>query len=173
MKGSIVKCMEEMVKAKYDAGKWQECLDRAQIPAERRNYTVLSDVADKDVNAIMKGVSEATAMSMDRVMDAFGEHWSTKFAPRVYAAYFSSAKNARELLLGLDHIHEVMTKSIKFAKPPRFTYEWKGENRLVMHYRSSRGMVALMPGLVRGVGKYFNEKLKVWVEGNSVYVDFM
>jgi hypothetical protein len=172
MKGSIVKCMEEMVTESFGARKWVECMDRAGIPAARRHFTVLSDVNDADVHAIMKGISGATSLSIDQVMDAFGEHWSTVFGPRVYSAYFSSAKNARELLLNLDHIHDVMTKSIKFAHPPRFTYEWKGEKCLIMHYNSTRGMVALMPGLIRGVGKYFNEKLTVQVEGNSVYVEF-
>jgi hypothetical protein len=172
MKGSIVKCMEEMVTEKFGAQKWDESMDRAGIPAERRNFTVLSDVKDADVHAIMKGISQTTSLNMPQVMDAFGEYWSTVFAPRVYAAYFSSAKSARELLLNLDHIHETVTKSIKFAHPPRFTYEWKGDKRLIMHYNSRRGMVALMPGLVRGVGKHFKEKLSVRVEGNAVYVDF-
>jgi hypothetical protein len=172
MKGSIVKCMEEMVTEKFGARKWEECMERAGIPLTRRNFTVLSDVDDADVRAIMKGISGATSLSLDQVMEAFGEYWSTVFGPRVYAAYFSSAKSARELLLNLDHIHDVMTKSIKFARPPRFTYEWKGDKCLIMHYNSSRGMVALMPGLIRGVGKYFNEKLAVRVEGNAVYVDF-
>jgi hypothetical protein len=172
MKGSFVKCMEEMVTETFGAAKWKTCMDRAGIPLVRRNFTILSDVEDDDVRAILKGISAATSLSMDQVMDAFGEHWSTVFGPRVYAPYFSSAKSARELLLNLDHIHDVMTKSIKFARPPRFTYEWKGDKRLIMHYNSNRGMVAMMPGLIRGVGKYFNEKLRVHVEGNAVYVDF-
>jgi hypothetical protein len=172
MKGSIVKCMEEMVTEHFGAEKWTECMDRARIPSQRRNFTVLSDVGDEDVRNIMKAIGGATSLSMNQVMDAFGEYWSSVFGPRVYSAYFSSARSARELLLNLDHIHDVMTKSIKFAHPPRFTYEWKGDKCLVMHYRSSRGMVALMPGLIRGVGKYFNEPLEVRVEGNAVYVEF-
>jgi hypothetical protein len=172
MKGSFVKCMEEMVIEKFGAPKWGECMDRAGIPLGRRNFTVLSDVDDADMRAIMKAISGTTPLSMEQVMDAFGEYWSTVFGPRVYSPYFSSAKNARELLLNLDHIHDVMTRSIKFARPPRFSYEWKGDKHLIMHYNSTRGMVALMPGLIRGVGKHFNEKLGVRVEGNAVHVDF-
>jgi hypothetical protein len=172
MKGTIVKCMEEMVTKKFGAGAWGESMDRAEIPLSRRHFTILSDVKDEDVYAIMKGIGEATSLSMEQVMDAFGEYWSTAFAPRVYSAYYSSVKSARELLLNLDHIHDVMTRSVKSARPPRFTYEWKGHKCLIMHYNSSRGLVALMPGLIRGVGKYFNEKLIVRVEGSAVYVSF-
>ena len=88
-------------------------------------------------------------------MEAFGEYWCTVYGPNIYVAYFSDAKSARELLLNLDHIHEVMTKSIKFARPPRFRYEWKGDKLLIMHYESFRGLLALMPGLIRGVGKCY------------------
>ena len=68
--------------------------------------------------------------------------------------------------------HEVMTKSIKLARPPRFRYEWKGDKLLIMHYDSSRRLVALMPGLIRGLGKYYKERLTVRVVGNAVHVRF-
>jgi hypothetical protein len=48
-----------------------------------------------------------------------------------------------------------MTKPVKFARPPRFGYEWQGEKHLIMHYESGRGLVAPMPGLIRGLGKYY------------------
>lgn len=41
-----------------------------------------------------------------------------------------------------------------------------------MHYESFRGLVALMPGLIRGVGKYYKENLTVTVVGNAVHVQF-
>jgi heme-NO-binding protein len=171
MKGTIVKCMEELVTKKFGAEKWRESLEKAGIP-ERRSFTVLGDVDEAEFMEIMKGVAAALSLSMEQTMEAFGEHWSTVYAPTVYGAYFRNAKSARELLLNLDHIHDVMTKSMKSARPPRFRYEWKGEKLLIMHYESNRGLVALMPGLIRGVGKHFNEKLTVRTVGNAVHVEF-
>ncbi len=80
--------------------------------------------------------------------------------------------NARDLLLHLDEIHTVMTKSIKSARPPRFRYEWRGEKHLIMQYESNRGLVQLMAGLVRGVGKYYGEYLNVSIVGNAVHIQF-
>ena len=171
MKGTIVKCMEELVSKKFGARKWKESLEQAGIPGGR-TFTALGDVDEIEFTRIMKGVVGIAFLSMEQAMEAFGEYWSTVYAPNVYHAYFSGAKSAREFLLNLDHIHEVMTKSIKFARPPRFRYEWKEENLLIMHYESSRGLVALMPGLIRGVGKYYQEKLIVSVVGNAVHVHF-
>lgn len=171
MKGTMVKCLEGLVSEKFGAGKWKESLAKAGI-AEWRTFTMLCDVDETEFMQIMKGVATATSLSMEQTMEAFGEHWSTVYAPTVYAAYFSPAKGARELLLHLDHIHDVMTKSMKSARPPRFRYEWKGDKLLIMHYESKRGLVALMPGLIRGVGKHFNEKLVVRTVGNAVHVQF-
>ncbi|SPF31651.1 conserved hypothetical protein [Candidatus Sulfotelmatobacter kueseliae] len=41
-----------------------------------------------------------------------------------------------------------------------------------MHYESERGLVALMAGLVRGVGKYYGEHLNVSTAGNAVHIQF-
>ncbi len=171
MKGTIVKCAEELVTNKLGAEKWKESLKKAGIP-EWRSFSTLDDVDDTEFLGIMEGIASAASLSMEQVMEAFGEYWSTVYAPNIYGAYFSDAKNARELLLNLDYIHEVMTKENKHARPPSFRYEWKGDKLLIMHYESDRGLVALMPGLIRGVGTYYKEKLTVSVVGNAVYVQF-
>ena len=54
-----------------------------------------------------------------------------------------------------------MSKNIANAAPPHFVYDDAQPDTLVMTYQSKRGLVALMPSLVRGVGKYYNEHLDV------------
>lgn len=171
MKGTIVKCLEALVTEKFGAEKWEESLVRAGFP-EWKTFTMLSDVHETEFLRIMEGAAGATSLSMEQAIETFGEYWSSVWAPRVYGPYFSSAKNARELLLNLDHIHEVMTKSMKSARPPRFRYEWKGDKLLIMHYESHRRLVALLPALIRGLGKYYNEKLTAKVVGNAVHIQF-
>ncbi len=172
MKGTIVKCMEELVIEKFGAGNGRS-RSRRQGSQRGESSQRFCDIDETEFTRIMTGVAEVTFLSMEQVMEAFGEHWSTVYAPNVYAAYYSGVKTSRELLVNLDHMHEVMTKSIKFARPPRFRYEWQGEQHLIMHYESGRGFVALMPGLIRGVGKYYKEDLTVSVVGNAVQVHFL
>ena len=171
MKGTIVNCLEALVTKKFGAGKWKESLERAGME-ESRTFTMLGDVDEAEFIKLMEGFARAASLSMEQVIEAFGEYWSTVYGPNIYGAYFSHAKGARELLLNLDHIHEVMTKSMKSARPPRFRYEWKGEKELIMHYESGRGLVILMPALIRGVGKYYKERLTAQVVGNAVHVHF-
>jgi hypothetical protein len=171
MKGTVLKCMEELVNSRFDPMTWAESLKKAGL-SEHRMFSTMEDVDDAQAIVLMKSIAESTSMTMGAFMDAFGTYWSTVYAPRIYKPYFDRAKTAREFLLSLDEVHTVMTKSMKSARPPRFRYEWKGEKHLVMNYESHRGLVALMPGLVRGLGKYYKENLKVRTVGDSVHIVF-
>jgi len=171
MKGTIVKCMEELVTGKFGAATWKECLKKAGLP-ESKLYSTLEDVSDSEVMGLMKSIGVVAMLAPGQVMAAFGEYWSTVYAPRLYKSFFDAAKSTREFLTKLDGIHVSMTRSIKSAKPPRFTYEWQGDKHLVMHYQSDRGLVALMPGLIHGLGKYYKDNPSVRLSGSAVHVDF-
>jgi len=171
VKGTILNCLEELVTERFGAETWRESLKNAGLP-EWKTFTTLGDVDESEFMRIVESVANTASVPMEEVTDAFGEHWSTVYGPTVYAAYFSSARNTRELLLNLDHIHDVMTKSMKSARPPRFRYEWQGDKHLIMHYESERGLAFLMPALIAGVGKHYNEKLTVKLVGDAVHVVF-
>jgi hypothetical protein len=170
MKGTIVKCLEDLVKAKAGADKWRQALTKAGRPPTTQFMTT-EIVPDGDVVKLIDAVASVLGITLAQAMDAFGEYWSTKYAPDIYGIYFSKAKNAREFLLNLDQVHVAMTKTAG-ANPPRFTYTWKSERDLVMTYKSPRGLVALMPGLLRGVAKYYKEHIDVTLVGNDVTIRF-
>jgi len=171
MKGTIINCLEELVTRKFGDEEWTLALKIAGLP-KSRIYSTFEDVPDSELHSLLKAVATAVDLPVEGVMEAFGEYWSTVYAPRVYSAYYVGPKNSRDLLLRLDDIHTVMTKSLKSARPPRFRYEWRGDKHLIMHYESNRGLVALMAGLVRGVGKYYGEYLNVSIVGNAVHIRF-
>jgi hypothetical protein len=171
LKGTIFSCVQELVTRQFGAEQWQRSLKLAKIP-ESKVYNAIEDVPDGELHSLLSAVARVTGLPADGVMEAFGEYWSTIYAPRVYAAYYAHAKSSRDLLLHLDDIHTVQTKLMTSARPPHFRYEWRGEKHLIMHYESPRGLVALMGGLVRGVGKYFGEHLNVSILKNEVHVRF-
>ncbi len=171
MKGTIVKCMEELVTKQFGAEKWKDCLTGAGLPA-RSVISTTTDVPDVEVTKLIGSIAVVTKLSQEQVIEAFGDYWSTTYAPDIYSVYFEKAKCAKDLLVNLDHIHTAMTKSMKGATPPHFTYEWKGDKVLLMHYSSPRGMVAFMPALIRGVAKYYKETVDVKTTGNTLRVQF-
>lgn len=171
MKGTIVKCMQELVEKKFGTAKWQDSLKRAGMDGGIW-INATADVPDAEVMKIVKGISEATSLSVEQVVEAFGDYWSSVYAPGLYGVFFEKAKSTKELLLNLDHIHEIMTKSMKGAAPPHFTYQWNGEKELIMKYRSPRGLTMLMPGLIRGIAKHYKEQVKVELHNDEVRVQF-
>lgn len=171
MMGTIVTCMQDLVTKTFGAAKWKESLKNAGI-SESKLFSTLEEVPEEHILALLEGIGKANGLTVEQVKQAFGEHWSNVYAPKLYPMYFWKAKSTRELLLSLDGVHVQMTQRIKSAKPPRFRYEWKGENDLVMHYQSSRGLVSLMPGLVHGLGKYYKDNPTTKVVGNAVHVHF-
>jgi hypothetical protein len=171
MKGTIVKCLEDLVKAKGGVEPWKAILAKAGMPAHSI-FTTSGVVADGDVLKLVGATAEVLKISAQAAMDAFGDYWSTTYAPAIYGVYFQRAKTARDFLLSLDEVHVAMTKSMAGAAPPRFKYEDKGPKHLVMHYSSPRGLVALMPGLIHGVAKLYKEKVTVRTEGNALHINF-
>jgi len=67
----------------------------------------------------------------------------------------------------MDSVHVASTKSIPGANPPRFDYEWNDEKILIMKYKSQRGLIDFMVGLIKGVGKLYKADLKVTKLGSD------
>jgi len=160
MKGVIVDCLAELVKTKFGTEKWQASLEKAGIPPESK-FLVTEDVNEDAVRKVLESVCKTLNISLAQAADVFGEYWVNVYAPRIYAPYYHGVNSAKDFLLKMDDIHKKTTKNIPNAHPPRFDYEWKDDKTLIMTYMSYRNLIDIMIGLVKGVGKYFKEDLKI------------
>lgn len=160
MKGVIITCLESLVKEQFGQHSWEDILEEAGL--ERRAiFNMTSNVQDKSVLDIVNATCKVLNLTLDQAADAFGDYWVNVYAPKVYSMYYRKAHSAKEMLLNMDKLHETVTASIPDAHPPRFDYEWPDEHTLIMHYKSHRGMIDFFVGLIKGVGKYYNEELRV------------
>ncbi len=171
MKGTIVKCLEELVRKDFGDDKWSAVMERSGIEAGRV-FSTMEDVSDETVLAMIGATAEVLGITPQVAMDAFGMHWSKTYAPKVYGVFFEKAKSAREFLLSLDGVHDTVTRRMENARPPRFVYDDQDPSKLTMRYESPRGLVALMPGLVKGVGALYGEEVDVSLVGNEVRIHF-
>ena len=160
MKGTIVRCLEELVSTQFGEDKWKKSLDDAGIK-NSRIFLPFEDVEDSVVMQLITAVCKNLNISPSQAADAFGDYWVNVYSQKLYPQYYKKHKAARDFLLDMDAVHVTMTKTMKDAKPPRFSYEWKNENTLIMHYKSHRGLIDFAVGLVKGVGKFYNEDLRV------------
>lgn len=106
-------------------------------------------------------------MTKSQVGGAFGNYWVNNYALKHYSSYYDRSKSAREFLLNMDNVYVVMTRNIQNARPPRFKYEWENDKVLNIEYISSRGLIDILIGLVKGVATYFNEDILVKKTAND------
>jgi hypothetical protein len=166
MKGVIVLALKEMVVEEFGTDKWKEALAKAGIDREPLVLPV-SDVDDQTVLKVINALCQALDISLTQAADAFGDHWVGVYSQKMYSAHYTGAETARDFLLKMDDVHVATTKGMPGARPPRFAYEWKDDKTLVMKYKSHRGLIDFMVGLIKGVGKLYKEDLRVTKLGND------
>jgi len=166
MKGVIVVCLKELVTTKFGEDVWKKCLVDVGV---NPNTTFLhsADVDDGTVVGVLQAVCKNLNITLEQAAEAFGDYWVNEFSQKIYKSFYNKHKSAKEFLLSMDNVHDIITKTMENAKPPKFGYENKDENTLIMHYNSHRGLIDIMIGLIKGVGKFYNEKLTVTKIGNE------
>ena len=163
MKGTITRCLAELVETKWGVSTWDAVVADSGLERSKKLLVKMpsSDVPDADALALIASATKVLSISLEKLADQFGEYWCCTYAPDMYPSIVRRFSNAREMLLGMDQVHVQLTKEIPNATPPRFVYTWMSDNVLNVEYQSSRNLAVIYMGLARGVGKYFGEKLTV------------
>ncbi|MEW6088023.1 MAG: heme NO-binding domain-containing protein [bacterium] len=159
MKGTIVNCLQELVINKFGKEKWEKSLEEAGVDPNSV-FLMTSDIDDAVVVGVIKSVCKNLGITLEQAADAFGDYWINVYAQKFYRSFFAP-KTAKDFLLNMDFVHVAMTNTLKDSRPPRFTCEMEDKKTLVMHYKSKRGLIDFVVGLVNGVGKYYKENLSV------------
>lgn len=151
MKGVIATCLAGLVKDNFGRNKWEDALEDAGMD-RHAIFSATNKIDDAAVMKVVASVCKVLDITPLQAADAFGDYWVNVYAPRIYGAYLQEATSARELLLGMDKIHETVTSTIPNAHPPRFDYEWRDSRTLIMKYKSHRGLIDFLVGLIKGWG---------------------
>lgn len=160
MKGVIAVCLANLVQEKFGKEKWHEILEASGLP-KTTFFMPSTNVEDAAVMTVVESTCKVLNLSLQQAADAFGDYWVNDYAPKIYKAYYRGKDNAKDFLLDMDKVHISVTERIADAKPPKFEYQWLDEKTLIMKYISHRGLIDFLVGLIKGVGKHFNEKLTV------------
>ncbi len=160
MKGTILKCLGELVVSKFGKEVWEESLFEAGLP-KHQIFLAISDIDDGVTVKVVQAVCKSLDITLEQAADAFGDYWVNVYSQMMYGVYYKKFNNSKDFLLNMDNVHISMTKMMKNAKPPRFEYDWVDNKTLIIHYKSHRGLIDFVVGLVKGVGKFYNENLIV------------
>jgi len=168
MKGTIHKCLHELIVERYGKSKWEACLNSVNLATNHR-FMPSEDVPETTSLNLVSNTATILGISTQQLFDEFGEYWCCTYAPKTYSFWYIGLKNSKDYILKLDRIHEMVGKHFNQAKPPRFEYQWTDENEKILQitYHSDRNLMDLFIGCVKGVGKYFNEELKIQKRSKS------
>jgi hypothetical protein len=173
MKGIVVDCLKELVIGSFGQEKWSKIMIKSNINP-KKIYNITDDVDDELVLKMFGNTCEVGGLSFEQACDAFGEFWVASYTQKRYPSFYEGVNSSREFLMKLDDVHTTMRKRIKNAQPPKLSYTWKDNNRLIMVYHSYRDLTELFAGAVRGVAKYFNDKVEVKIlDRKNVEITFL
>jgi predicted hydrocarbon binding protein len=160
MKGVINKGIQELVLDKFGSEAWEKIKQSAGC--SEPFFAASNDYPDEMSVALIQAASQVSGLPAEVVCIEFGKYWVNHTGKDTYPSYYTMAgTNARQFLLSMGKVHEHVTRSILNASPPGLEYEELPDGKLLMHYRSSRRLCAVLRGLILGVGEHFDEKLDV------------
>ena len=158
MKGTVVKAAEKLVISQFGVDVWEKVLEKSGLDIDH-TFLIRDDIDDALVMKVIGSIAEVGNLTLEQVLGAFAKYWIHTYTPEVYPSFkFDSAK---EFIKNVQSVHDVMTASVPNAKPPRFDYDWKSDDELLMTYTSSRGLIDLAILMAKEIGVRYNEELEV------------
>ncbi|TVM18423.1 chemotaxis protein [Oceanidesulfovibrio indonesiensis] len=156
MRGVLPKMMQDFIRAEYGSKVFRQVQqamgDPIFLPAVTYPDQVLKQMAHE--------TAQAVGASTRDVFTGFGRYTVPQFK-KLYSRYFKH-DNLKELYLDMDRIHAQLTKDYPGIQPPRFTYDDKG-NKLIMEYKSGRGLFEYFEGIIKGAAAFFDKPVSVKV----------
>jgi methyl-accepting chemotaxis protein len=162
IKGTVVLSWVEQIKEKYGEDKWKAILKASGMP-ETQQFMHNSDIPDEQAVRILNNIGTVLKVGPQQTADIVGEYWISVYAPKIYKAYYRQFKTAKEFIMGLDAIHEQITRNIPNAHPPRFDIETVDDHTLIVHYKSHRKKMfsPYFFGVIKGIGVYFHSPIGI------------
>lgn len=171
MKAVIVNCIHDFVVEKFRNDFYANAAKLAGIETDKK-FINAADIEDEKAINLFHELSKQLNMTLQQLFDAFGDYWVNTFSQKNYKAYYKTSNTSKNFLMAMDRVHQNTVWTMGGSNPPRFEYEDRGHS-LVIKYRSKRALIGLLIGLIKGVGKYYNEDLTVKkIDENTVEVFF-
>lgn len=158
MKGTVVSTWVKTCRSLYGEEVVRKCM-KANGWSEKRVFTPLEDVNDKEIFEFINKVAKEAGKSSKELWGIIGENNLTAFFED-YPSFFNKV-TLFKFLKALNDVHAIVVKKIKGANPPALVLEPISEKEAYFTYISERGLFEYFLGLLSGSAKFFNEDIKV------------
>lgn len=111
-----------------------------------------------DLNNMVETLAVVSGQSGKAILRRFGGYAVASFRDQ-YPRYFE-APDLKAFLMTMNDVHAETAKTAAGAKPPRFTFEDKGD-RLFMNCQSKRGLFDFFEGAIHGAAESYGQSVDV------------
>jgi predicted hydrocarbon binding protein len=158
MKGVVFNLLEQVVSEEAGDDVWERAIAESGVDGA---YTSLGTYPHAELQALVASLAEQTGMNADETVMWFGRYALPKLAeayPELFEPHDGSLRFLRTLN---DIIHPEVRKLYPGADVPIFEFRVIESDRLLMGYRSERGLCHFGQGLIEGAAMYYGEDLRV------------
>jgi len=157
MKGVLPKLMQEYVEKKFG----QEVYEAIQAEMGNPVFMPSRNYPDAVINQMAEIVAKQTGKSKKEILRGLGSYTIPAFH-KMYKRYLRG-DDLKRFLLNMNDIHASLTKDNPDVKPPKFTYEDKGDT-LFMNYHSKRALFDYFEGVIKGAADFMNQPVEFRVK---------
>ena len=167
MHGIVNKAIQGLVTENYGQEVWNKIKDRSQLEAD--TFISSEPYPDELTFTLAKCTSEELGITVDQVLESFGEYWILKTGMEHYGPLMKSGGSTfEEFLVNLPNFHSRVMLIFPNVTPPEFQVSDLTKNSLVMHYFSTRnGLKHFVYGLLMGIAKMFNKEIEINIIKNK------
>ena len=88
MKGTIVKCLQDLVVEKFGKDKWEKSLQDVGLN-KTTIFMPFSDVDDAAVMKVVQAVCKNLGITLGQAAEAFGDYWVNVYSQKLYKQYYT------------------------------------------------------------------------------------
>lgn len=163
MKGIIFTEFLELVEEKFGLEMVDEIINQSELDSGGA-YTSIGTYEFSEMLQLITNLSKNTSIAADDLLIVFSEHLFialTKSHPNLVEHY----KDPMALLASIEnHIHVEVQKIYPDAQLPTFEMISSEENKMVMVYKSDKGLYMLGKGLMDETFKLFGQNAEITYE---------
>jgi hypothetical protein len=163
MYGLVNQAIEDMALRRGGQELWAAIV--ARYGAELPVFVAMETYDDAVTYRLVAAASDATGMTQDEVLEAFGEHWILYTAEQGYGPMLGAlGATLPQFLSNLDAMHSRIALTMPALRPPSFACSEVDETTLRVQYWSERsGLSPMVVGLLKGLGARFELDVTVAV----------
>lgn len=161
MYGIVNQAIEDLVIENFGEEKWDKIKERSGVDVD---FFISNEPYDDSITyKLAKAASEELGITVDEVLNAFGEWWILKTGKEKYGGLMEAGgNNLKEFLNNLPIFHNRIMLIYPKLTPPEFKVSNREENSIHVHYFSARaGLQEFVRGLLSGLGKMYNTPVQI------------